>query len=667
MGSSADAIIQTLLAGTGAGRTPGDFQQQGDQHALAQQSIQHNNILLTELQKSQAQEAQYQSDVADYVSDPTPAKVFQLAMKYPDKAKALTDAAKAKDDAQTTSDQTWLSQVYSAASNGRTDLVRHQLVARRDAEKAAGVDTSELDDALQQLDSGDPDALKHLKAATLTQIYAHDPAKFAEVNGLGKDKTHVITAGGALVDDTGKELYRAAEPTKYEKLAPGESLYQVGGPPSANAVGSTGALDPHQFYKDFVLPHEGGYAAHDANGAPVNHGINQSANPGVDVKNLTEDQAAEIFANKYYAASGSANLPPALAAVNADTSFINPKRAAQFLQQSGGDVNKYMTMRQSWMNSLVKNDPDKYGKYATAWAKRNADLSTYASQLGGGATPQAASGPKLIAQAPATDPNSLMSPEELNFYAEKVANGADLPPLGMGKDAALLRRQILAKAADVALSNNIGGAQSNLIHADLKANTKSLGTLTQLRTLVDSAERTASLNADQVLRLAPQGVGGSAPIFNRWIQAGRNSIAGDPAVSKFNVAITTLANEYAKVMTTNTGTGNAVTSDSARAEAHSLINNTQTLQQLQGVVQQMRTDMNNRHISLTQQDQILRGNFSAAAALKPHSASPVDTPGAAPAANAVPATALPPGTPTAINKQTGQRLAKLNGHWVPVQ
>lgn len=153
------------------------------------------------------------------------------------------------------------------------------------------------------------------------------------------------------------------------------------GPAAPPAVRPQGKLDPKQFFKDFVLPHEGGFNPSDANGAPVNFGINQAANPEVDVRKLTPEKAAQIFTDKYFAQSGAADLPPALAAAHADTSYINPSAAKRILRQSDGDVGKYLTLRQQWMDGLVARDPKKFGKYEKAWTRRTQDLGVYAQKL----------------------------------------------------------------------------------------------------------------------------------------------------------------------------------------------------------------------------------------------------------------------------------------------
>jgi hypothetical protein len=164
----------------------------------------------------------------------------------------------------------------------------------------------------------------------------------------------------------------------------------VPGSGGAAAPGPTGATAPAQGgfgpAIDFTLHHEGGYAPHDANGAPVNFGINQSANPDVDVKNLTRDGARQVYFDRYWTPSGAANLPPAMQLPYFDTYVINEVRAKQFLQQSGGDPQKFMQLREAWQNRLVQARPQQYGRYAHAWATRNADLN---AQLQGGSPPAA--------------------------------------------------------------------------------------------------------------------------------------------------------------------------------------------------------------------------------------------------------------------------------------
>jgi hypothetical protein len=181
--------------------------------------------------------------------------------------------------------------------------------------------------------------------------------------------------------------------------APGASA--APGQPSA-AVTAGGRLDPQAFYKGFVMKHEGGLNPSDLNGAPTMYGFNQTANPDIDVKSLTPETAAQRFEQRYYVPSGAANMPAPLGAVHADTYFINPKKAGQILVASGGNPNKYMDLREQWLNGLVKTQPGA-AKYADAWANRNADLRSTVAQLSGQAPsdmPAAAGPPAAPGAAP---------------------------------------------------------------------------------------------------------------------------------------------------------------------------------------------------------------------------------------------------------------------------
>ncbi len=160
-----------------------------------------------------------------------------------------------------------------------------------------------------------------------------------------------------------------------------------------------GSLDFNKFYKDFTLPHEGDKAVTDSNGAVVKFGINQKDNPDLDVAKLTPDQAAQRAMTNYYQASGSDKLPAALAAVNFETAYIAGKDTAKmFLTQSGGDVSKYLDLRQAYFNNLAKNDPGTYGKYLKTWTTRNDDLRKYVGQLGGGSPSDGTSSPLGVGQ-----------------------------------------------------------------------------------------------------------------------------------------------------------------------------------------------------------------------------------------------------------------------------
>ena len=129
-----------------------------------------------------------------------------------------------------------------------------------------------------------------------------------------------------------------------------------------------------RFYSSFVASHEGGYTENDGNGAPANYGINQGANPDVDVLTLTQAQAEQILYERYWLASGADRMPTALAAVHGDTAInLGLRAASELLAQSGGDPNTYLNLRDERYQAIAAANPDK-ANYLSVWLRRTEDL-----------------------------------------------------------------------------------------------------------------------------------------------------------------------------------------------------------------------------------------------------------------------------------------------------
>jgi hypothetical protein len=569
-----DNIIQSLLQGGTAwneGRAQGQ-ELQGNDQALAL-----GRARLGAIAQQQRDEQQYNHDVGDWMSRGSPpSELPALAIKYPQQYQAIKAGWDLKDKAQQTADLSFFGQGYAAAKSGRADLLKKQLTERRDAEKANGIDTSEIEDLLQQFGTDPKGAMDTFKSVALAHIYAGDPDKFGDAFGVGKDNSHTVgRAIGHYEGGAFKVDYRDPEAGKYERvvvtnedgsqetrfvLVGGDGQPSTGGgggasgkSPSPDVV-KDGQLDARAFYKDFVLPHEGGYAAHDANGAPVNHGINQSANPGVDVANLTEDQAADIFASKY---ATPAKLPPAMAAAYNDTAFINPTRAAQFLAASGGNVDKFLAMRRAWQNSLVKKDPDKYGKYAKAWVNRNADLADYVGQLGGGASPQAGGSALSIKTKPAGS-SAILDDDTVSAMAEQYLAGdkSVLQNLGRGNQGA---GNIVKLRTEIRRQAQAQGMTGRDVATQMADFTGILAGERASGTRIANVEL-ASSEAQKVLPLARAASNalprsGFLP-FSKAEQKIRGGF-NDPRLRKFVAANTALVNVYSRAVSpTGVGTVN---------------------------------------------------------------------------------------------------------------
>lgn len=123
---------------------------------------------------------------------------------------------------------------------------------------------------------------------------------------------------------------------------------------------------------NFILDAEGSeYVADDAGAGEAKYGIVAKFNPGVDVKNLTKEGAAQIYREKYWNSVDGDNLPPALAAVMADTAVnMGAGKAKELLQKSNGDIGKFLDLRREHYRTLIANDPKKYAQFETGWMNR---------------------------------------------------------------------------------------------------------------------------------------------------------------------------------------------------------------------------------------------------------------------------------------------------------
>lgn len=153
--------------------------------------------------------------------------------------------------------------------------------------------------------------------------------------------------------------------------------------PAANVGGTQ--PDPFANAVNRTMQFEGGYVGNDAGKGPTNFGINSYSNPDINVRDLTPDGAKAIYKERYWNAINGDQIAaqnPELAKVAFDTAVNSgPGKARELLAASGGDPNKFLDLRQAFLNSLVENNPEKFGQYQKAWNNR---ISGLRSDIGGG-------------------------------------------------------------------------------------------------------------------------------------------------------------------------------------------------------------------------------------------------------------------------------------------
>lgn len=200
-----------------------------------------------------------------------------------------------------------------------------------------------------------------------------------------------------------------------------------------------------------------------------------------------------------------------------------------------------------------------------------------------------------------------LDPETVQMLGTLYLSGdpSALAGLGQGRAGMAARQQVLKWAAtqttgatpDIALSR-----------ADYGANK---ATLKQMQNYISRADTFQSVflkNIQQVKKYSEAGVGGSVPVINKWIQAGRRA-TGDPDVAAFDAAIRTAGREYARIM--SGPTSNAQLTVSAQATADEMLSPNMNAEQLQSVITVMEQDIQNSIQSAADTVDVIKNNISA--------------------------------------------------------
>ena len=217
---------------------------------------------------------------------------------------------------------------------------------------------------------------------------------------------------------------------------------------------------------------------------------------------------------------------------------------------------------------------------------------------------------KIVINNPAPGSGGMqLSPEALQALSTRFSETGEIPGMGMGRAATEARTKVLNQWAND-LSKSGTSVQDNIARqAAVKASRAELNKLQGQRGVVMAFAKTAEKNLQLAVDLSEKVDRTGVPVVNRWLLAGKRSIAGDPEVAKFEAALRTGINEYAKV--TSSATGGGVTSDQARKDVESMLNSAQTKEQVRqimtGVLQK---DLNNRKTSYDEQIGVIKEALS---------------------------------------------------------
>lgn len=128
---------------------------------------------------------------------------------------------------------------------------------------------------------------------------------------------------------------------------------------------------------EFTLKWEGGYSNDPTDpGGETKWGISKRAHPNVDIKNLTPDQALDIYDKEYWQPSGCDGIPfPCNVAVFDTAVNCGVHRAAQWLKNAVNTTD-YLKLRKEYYYGLVNRNPLMM-KYIKGWMNRLNDLQKF--------------------------------------------------------------------------------------------------------------------------------------------------------------------------------------------------------------------------------------------------------------------------------------------------
>lgn len=184
--------------------------------------------------------------------------------------------------------------------------------------------------------------------------------------------------------------------------------------------------------------------------------------------------------------------------------------------------------------------------------------------------------------------SGALSTDAKTLAAEQYLDTGQLPAMYRDSKG---RAEIINLAAQI--QKEKGGDLGDVPgqRASFKADAASLA---QRQKFVDAGNQfvaNMSKQADLVDKYMEKGAAGGVPVFNKWIQAGRKSVEGDPDVTQLDTAIRGLAREHQRIVTGVTS--NAQLHASAQETADQLLNIAQTPAQMRAAIKVMREEAKN--------------------------------------------------------------------------
>lgn len=111
-------------------------------------------------------------------------------------------------------------------------------------------------------------------------------------------------------------------------------------------------------------------------GGETKWGISKRAHPKLDIKNLTFEEACNIYQKEYWDACGCDSIPMPLCTVVFDSAVNCGVSAAKDWMRKASDAKTYLDLRKQYYIDKINRNTNLM-KYAKGWWNRLADLKKF--------------------------------------------------------------------------------------------------------------------------------------------------------------------------------------------------------------------------------------------------------------------------------------------------
>jgi hypothetical protein len=212
------------------------------------------------------------------------------------------------------------------------------------------------------------------------------------------------------------------------------------------------------------------------------------------------------------------------------------------------------------------------------------------------------------ADGSAVDSGGLLSKESVINAAARYNTDGTLPPnLGRGTQGPRQTAQILNEAARQAAERGDTPQAQRIAQLANKASSAALTKVTTQEAQVGAFEKNFNKNADLAIDASSKVDRTGVPIVNKWINAGKRAVTGDPDLAVFDTAVKATVNEYSKIV--SGATGNQAATDGEIKHINELLNAAQKPEQVVAVINFMKKETGNRMTSFADQKKEIQGNM----------------------------------------------------------